>query len=212
MRTVDELENALDDELSWRRTELQALKSQGRGASGPAERGLCRAGVAILYAHWEGYTKFALSAYLRFVARRRLRYGELQPCFVARGAEHEVARQGLSDSRLATARIEWVIRCGESRSRFSGKEEVDTRSNLNSEVWNELVVGLGLDGTVLDTKEHLIDYSLLRVRNEIAHGRFLEVDWAAYSELHDEVLGMLATVRKLVIDSAERGAYRRNRG
>ena len=45
------------------------------------------------------------------------------------------------------------------------------RSNHDREVLVELCEKLGLEQGSLETKHHLIDYSLLRSRNEIAHGR-----------------------------------------
>lgn len=210
MRTLDELQDGLDSDLAWRRTELQALKSQGRSASGAARDALCRAGVALLYAHWEGYVKYALSSYFRFVAVRKLTYGELHPSFVAKGVEHAVARHGLSDTELQTARVAWILDAGPLRSRFPGKDGVDTRSNLNSETWRDLLLSLGLSSSLLETKRHLIDYSLLRARNEIAHGRYAPIQWEAYDEMHDEILGLLAEVKTLVLDSADAKRYRRD--
>ena len=61
VRTINELQDALDSTLSWRRVELSALKGmieqhESRSQSLPAGRSLRRAGIAMLYAHWEGFT------------------------------------------------------------------------------------------------------------------------------------------------------------
>src|SRR5579875_1799473 len=97
MRTLNELEDDLSEDMSWRRTELHSLLSQIRTASGPSLSCLCRAGVALLYAHWEGYTKHALSQYLRYVARKKLKLNELNNCFVSMAIKARVAKiQGLS--------------------------------------------------------------------------------------------------------------------
>ena len=45
-------------------------------------RSLRRAGVALLYAHWEGFTKEACQAYLEFVVKRKLKYGEMSDAFI----------------------------------------------------------------------------------------------------------------------------------
>ena len=140
-------------DLTWRRTKLQALRSQVRGASLVAQTGLCRAGVALLYAHWEGYTRFALSAYGRFVAIRRLRYAEMHPAFVALGARHAVRASTGSASNVHRRRTEWVLTSAQTRSRFAGKEEINTQSNLSSsEVCSELLAGLGLSAESFQTR------------------------------------------------------------
>ena len=92
MRTLAELEDDLAQELAWRRTELHSLLSEIRTARGPSLSCLCRAGVALLYAHWEGLTKHALSQYLRYVARRRLTLRELNDCFVAMALNAKLAK------------------------------------------------------------------------------------------------------------------------
>ena len=69
---------------------------------------------------------------------------------------------------------------------------------------------LGLDAAILATKFHLIDYSLLKTRNEIAHGRWVPVDIQSYTELHNEVMAMIETVRRVVVSAAENRAYLRS--
>ncbi|MFE9095529.1 MAE_28990/MAE_18760 family HEPN-like nuclease [Streptomyces sp. NPDC007264] len=82
VRTIGELEDRLDNALAWRRIELQTLKSQIRAtyrnsAHSPLTRALARSGIALLYAHWEGYVKESCQAYVDYVAKRRLKVGEL---------------------------------------------------------------------------------------------------------------------------------------
>jgi hypothetical protein len=86
---------------------------------------------------------------------------------------------------------------------------VDTQSNLNSDLCFELMASLGLDSRPFETKKALIDYSLLAARNSIAHGEYLDVTKSGYEELHDEVVGMLDTVKRIVIDAAENKRYRK---
>jgi hypothetical protein len=89
------------------------------------------------------------------------------------------------------------------------EREIDTQSNLSSEVLEELLERLGLDGSPLVTKHHFIDFSLLKPRNSIAHGEYLDFSSEAYIDAHDEVLGLLNMVRNIVSNAASNGAYRR---
>lgn len=210
MRTLEDLQDALDHELAWRRVEIQAMRSVGRGLQAVAQDAVCRAGVAMLYAHWEGYVRAALAAYLSYVARRRLKYRELSPAFVARGVEYEVKRIGATETQRGVKRAQFFIDNEDTRARFSPKEPVDARSNLSSEVCQDLLVSLGLDDGVLSTKRKLIDYHVVQARNEVAHGNYLTIAWTDFVTLQDEVLGLLSALRLLVLDAAENQQYRRS--
>ncbi len=188
---------------------MQSLQSQVRAARGPARDALLRAGVALIYAHWEGYCKNALTLYLKFVARRKLKLRELRPGFAALAVDSAVRKQGnLTEVRRRMSTVTQLMDGLDDRLAIPSKE-VNTQSNLNSEVCEELLEMLGLDFTPFATKAHLIDYKLLRARNEIAHGRWSPVDLAAFEELYSEVLMMIRTVRNLVTTAADNGEYRR---
>ncbi|NXY95684.1 hypothetical protein HYE82_15055 [Streptomyces sp. BR123] len=212
MRTLAELQDSLDDDLAWRRSELHSYLSATRraGSESPAQRALCRAGVPLLYAHWEGYAKHCLSLYLQYVGRRRLKYGELHPAFVALGHESSLdSQEGLSATRRIVRRAHALLSGDNVRASIPWRRGVDTQSNLNSSRCFDLFESLGLDASPLSTKARLIDYSLLRARNEIAHGQYLDIDSASYEELHLEVLAILDFVRNTVSAAAENGLYRR---
>ncbi|MCI2421828.1 MAE_28990/MAE_18760 family HEPN-like nuclease [Saccharopolyspora sp. K220] len=208
---MEDLEDQLDEDFAWRRAEMHSLLSQVRASTpGPAQRCLCRAGVALLYAHWEGYTKLALARYLKFVSRRKLQASELSPNFLARAVEHSMRRgTGKTETEVAIERIKWIIENEKCRPHIPNNEEIDTKSNLNSEVCKDLFISLGLDFSPLATKVNLIDYELLRSRNKIAHGEYVAIDNKDYIALHDDVLEIMDTVRRLVSTAASQKLYRR---
>ncbi len=168
-----------------------------------------RAGIALLYAHWEGYTKNALTRYLQFVSRRKLRLNELHEGLAGLAVENELRRRGnLSDARRRTAMVRLLASEGDTRASIPNRE-VNTQGNLNSDLCSELFDCLGLDYSPFETKKGLIDYSLLRVRNDIAHGRWMSTDQPGYELLHTEVMTMLSTVRNAVMNATDNSHYRR---
>jgi hypothetical protein len=210
MRTPQDLQDELDSDLAWRRVEAHSLLSSVRATRGSAQQAAIRAGIALLYAHWEGYTKNALTRYLEFVSRRKLRLRELNEGLAGLAADNELRRRGnLSDSRRRTALVRLLASEGETRASLPNGE-VNTQGNLNSDLCSELFECLGLDYSALDTKKGLIDYSLLRVRNDIAHGRWMSTDRAGYEELHGEVMTMLVAVRNAVMNATDNSHYRRS--
>ena len=162
-----------------------------------------------MYAHWEGFIKSAGSSYLEFLHFRRLNYSELAPNFLALAAR-PILRQGGASTKLA-AHLEvtnfFLRRLGE-QSRLPYKDGIDTRSNLSSVLLREIIETLGLNFAPYETKAHLIDERLLRLRNTIAHGEYLLIDQASVDELADEVVGMLEVFRTQIDNAAALGTYR----
>lgn len=72
MRTKAELQQCIDDDLIWRRRELFNIRAAIEDAQGnaPKQAALLRAGVALLYAHWEGFVKRCGTHYLEFVSNQ----------------------------------------------------------------------------------------------------------------------------------------------
>src|SRR5690606_34874829 len=68
------LSHQLTEDLKWREEELAVMRKQLYLAKegGLQERVLLRAGVAMLYAHYEGYCKFAIELYLDSLRKLKL--------------------------------------------------------------------------------------------------------------------------------------------
>jgi hypothetical protein len=211
--TLEELQDALDDNIQWRRLELLAIKNQiasldGRTAATPRGRGLLRSGVALLYAHWEGYTKEACQSYLDFVAIRRLKYGELSDSFVLASLQRIVGPAMQGDPSAEAKLLEIVRRGPTVRSQIPRESVVNTRSNLRHDILREIFRKLGLDVTKFDTKGQLIDRRLCDQRNDICHGRDNCPTIEAFIELHSEVVEMIETMRDLIVAAANGSEYR----
>ena len=95
-----------------------------------------------------------------------------------------------------TARIDWDT-------------AIDTRANLNSDAFREILVSIGLEEARYSTKGALIDQRLLRNRNVISHGGYLSIQLEDYNELHTEVVQMVEWFRNDVENAAVTAAYRR---
>lgn len=69
---------------------------------------------------------------------------------------------------------------------------------------------LGLDyDSKWSSRELLIDGSLLKNRNEIAHGTKIHIDEDTYGQLHDLVIDMLNHFREIIEKAAELRSYRK---
>jgi len=209
IRTIEELFDGLSSDLAWRRKELSETKAILDSAIGRRVDALIRSAVPLLYAHWEGFVKYAASAYLEFVAARRLRLDELAANFVAlslRPRLLEAARR--DDAGLQTEIVTVLIGGRSARSALAFRDGVDTKSNLSFAVLTNIMNSLGLSPDLFATKQKLIDERLLFRRNNIAHGKYLAISAAEYDELHHQVLEMLETFRNLIDNAASASLYR----
>jgi hypothetical protein len=211
IRTLVDLQDAMSREFAWRKKELHSLLTLVIANEKTHSRDLyLRAAVTLLYAHWEGFVKHIGRCYLEFVARRRLKYGELPPNFLA------LAIGGLIRTATTSSKIRPCLELVDffqsamgSRSRFLWEAEISTKSNLKSEVLEEITLTLGLDYSRFSTKEKLIDEKLLGNRNRIAHGQYLLVGFDEYVDLHGEVLGIMQDFYNQVDNAASTGQYRK---
>ena len=209
IQTPLDLQQAMADEFAWRKKELHGIKSLVVANEHTRNLDLhIRSGVTMLYAHWEGFIKEIGGLYLEFVGVRRLKHDQLSQSFlaIAIGRLLRNAADGRIESSLAIVRF-FQNEMG-NRSDLPWKAGIDTKSNLNSAIFREIINSFGLDYSLFETKENLLDEKLLRNRNQIAHGKRLLVDFDEYLTIHDEVFAIMQTFYNLVENSAITGGYR----
>ena len=209
IRTPLDLQNCLDRELSWRIKEIANVKLVARSPRALTTPTVVRAGVALVYAHWEGFVKCAVEDYIVFVGCQRLKYEEAADCFVAMGARRHLAElSGSRRSRLHNAVVGFLRDQIDERLAF-GSVSVRTDANLNSSVFEDVALSVGIDLAAYTPKYNLIDESLLRRRNSIAHGEYLELDADAFRDLADEVIVLMRQVKNDLENAASTQSYRR---
>lgn len=211
IRTLNSLSDALADDLAWRKKELSSLRALIEDAGTRHDRAstLLRSGVALLYAHWEGFVRAGSRSYLEFVAFQRLPLNRLAANFLALSA-----RKVFQEARTATkmnahlALVRFFLNELAERSHVPYKDGVNTRSNLSSTILRDIIDTLGLDYKEFETKEKLLDSQLLYQRNTIAHGEKMLIDAKDYAVLQSEILGMMEMFRTQVENAAALRRYR----
>ena len=83
IRTEDEFQDAVDSETAWRKKELSSISSNIATSKKAAKITALRAGIVLLYAHWEGLIKNLATYYLCYVSFQNCRYDELKCNFMA---------------------------------------------------------------------------------------------------------------------------------
>jgi hypothetical protein len=210
LRTVDDVQGFLDGDLIWRKKELTQFKFLLDASQARADRRdlLLRAGVTLLYAHWEGYVKATAVAYLEFLSFQRLRYDELAYNFLALASRKLVRRAGVTESIGPHIELTRFFREGLAvQSNLPVRDGISTKSNLSSRVLSEILATLGLNQDLYATKANLIDETLLESRNTIAHGEYLLVTPERWNELHREVLGMMQGIANVISNAVSMKRY-----
>lgn len=210
LQTTTHVQDYLDNELAWRVLEISDLKTSIKSRSGISQRTLIRAGIPILYAHWEGYIKVASDAFLQFVSNRGLPYRELKSCFIVHGLTKYLRRIAtLEKSIVESSMVEFILNEMDKEARLYRKGSIDTESNLTSSVFEDIANSVGLSISNYTTKFKLIDEALVHRRNRIAHGEFLDVDEASYSDLSTEVLALLRNYKTDIENAIVTEGYKR---
>lgn len=206
IRTVNQLQDAIDCEMAWRKRELSAVRSNVSSARKFAKDTSIRAGIALLYAHWEGTIKNIATYYLEYVSALSLPYGQLKPNFLAVALKYNL--QSFEESNkttIHTAVVSEVINSHNMKSKIPVEGIIKTNSNLNSEIFMEIMETIGLECKDYESSYKLIDTVLLQKRNMIAHGERLEaldLDEIRYYEIHDKILGLIQLFANQVLNAA----------
>ncbi|MGK7925356.1 MAG: MAE_28990/MAE_18760 family HEPN-like nuclease [Spirulina sp.] len=212
IRTLEELNKKLSDDLVWRKKELAAMRSliEQRNFSLNKHNILVRSGICILYAHWEGFIKFAANAYLDYIRLQRLTYKELSSNFLALAMKEKLTEaKETNKPSLYIPICDFFLTELDERCKLP-KDIISTDSNLSSDILKEITYILGIDFSFYSTKCVLIDTQLLKARNSIAHGDYLLIDRAGYIELHQEVLAMMEIFRNQIENAASEKKFRQN--
>lgn len=170
---------------------------------------IVRSAIALTYAHWEGFIKNCASAYIEFVAMQKLSHDKLSPNFIAlairpvlmsafqskKASDHQKVVRFFLDEMSAQSSIEF-------------KDVIDTQSNLSTVVLRNIVDTLGFDYSFYETKEKLLDERLLRNRNRVAHGDFVELSEREILELQDECMSLMVIFRNQIDNAVSLQLYK----
>lgn len=209
---VAEFRAQLEAEFEWRSAEIRFFQNLCEKLAELDEKNqFRRALILLLYSHFEGYCKFALTLYLSAINNAGLVCNQANSAIVA-ASLHDVFiklrdgagkapefRNKLPDDsklhRLALDR-EFIERTSEIMSRpvVIPDKAVNTESNLKPIVLRKNLYRLGLPHDQFESFEGSID-QLLEYRNKIAHGETRTgVEQAKYESLRESAFRIMTGI------------------
>jgi hypothetical protein len=210
LRTADEFSAAITSDLTWRIREISDLRAAIRRIDASLRPSVLRAGVPLIYAHWEGHVIVVARAYVDFLAIRRPEYSTIRPSFRLNEFFNDFKTLGQTrlNYRQQIDLISKIVDSGSTQMRRIDGEVVSSLSNLNSGVLKDICEYLSVDTGNFKDDYDFIDKILLHRRNNIAHGQFMNIDEAALLEMSDRVINLMRSFNNLVENDVVLGAYR----
>ena len=185
---IEEFRAELEEDQTWRRDEIRILQNRllRNESSGEDDDRVRRALILMIYAHFEGFCKFALVHYIKAVNQVGITCAEanfnivtatLEDVFRALTGDKKIRefRNNLPDDNKLhkfAREVEFVQRTNEFDSRIVKISEdfIDMESNLKPIVLRKNLYRLGFQYDLFKDKENDIN-KLLEYRNQIAHGQ-----------------------------------------
>lgn len=175
MEAIDEL----TADLGWRETELALLKVffQRKDLTQRQHDVLARAAWSLLYAHYEGYSKFCLTLFFDRAARLVDSCGLLPQKTKQYALFSEMKRiRSLPTADFLNELETFTTTTGTQKPQFP---EVDTKSNLWPNVLEDLLAFADIRCPSID-KNRVLLRALVGKRNGIAHGQAVSASYPDY--------------------------------
>jgi hypothetical protein len=201
----------LEEDLRWREAELASLKriSIVNSENEVIFRATLRASWAMLYAHYEGFTKFCWELLLDFVQIKNVSINDLNEKFrlLALEKAFRSLRGNLNSLSLWDFFHKELPELLKSNALFSDECRLDTESNLWPNVFEKECEKIGIKSTELENQRSRIK-SLVSRRNEIAHGKKLTINSIdEYSEYENATMLVLHDLAIQVLEILEKESF-----
>lgn len=194
----------LEQDLKWREAELASLKRLAINATTEqvAYRALLRAMWALLYAHFEGFTKFCWDTVLDHVQSAAIPAGGLDTKFALLALEPRFRnhRANLDSNSIWSFFEVGLPQALLAAAEFPDDSRLKTESNLWPNIFERESDRLGIQCDELHKHRNRIK-ALVARRNDIAHGKNMVI--ATLTEYHEYENATLCLMHELAIKSIE---------
>lgn len=207
--TKEELVERIDEELSWRKKELEVFKLTIPTDNSSRQKVLLRCAIPIIYAHWEGFVKKSCELYLEYVSSKNEVLKNLKPQFVAIALRQSIQAQEINKIEERTKAVEFIINNLDVSANVPTKNVIKTKSNLKFDVFKDICQILCINLDAFSKKDALID-ELVDTRNTIAHGNYLKINYKMFCDFYNDTITLLETLRTELENATALDNHKRN--
>ena len=202
----------LDIEIAWRKKELINIKSVLSLESETTGKNIySRVCILLLYAHWEGFIRRSVKYYLKYINSQGLRLKDLKNKLIALDLKGEGLIEINSKSMLKFYKMtEFISNIEEKSVKLPDDDAIEEPAIMGTALLKEIIFTLDLDYTPFSLLEKKLDGSLIKKRNNIAHGKRDDIDIDDLSDLLTKVIKLLDNFKDQLINSISSELYRRN--
>jgi hypothetical protein len=211
----DALSQSLEADIDWRFAELATLRIQAVTSTNRStlHQAILRALVALLYAHYEGFCKFAIRSYMDTLIKSGINRSALKKSIkiLSLSVVFAKLKSDLSpgscwsffESDLPLALSQAI----DFPRNKDGDFVLDGESNLYANLLKSNLASLELPTDFVDSHTIRIN-SLVGRRNEIAHGKPLFIKQLNdYEELEHDVSLLMYELAYALVDALDTQAY-----
>ncbi|HTN37109.1 MAG TPA: MAE_28990/MAE_18760 family HEPN-like nuclease [Arachidicoccus sp.] len=208
VRTLTELQDKLDQDIQWRKKEIVDFKfiiEKNRNSTNMVP--LVRGGIALGYAHWEGFIKMASTIFISFISTKKIPLDNMQLNFVALSYLKRLNKgHGIEE---CIKLIDDILNSGQITCKILDNDVIDTKSNLKFNVLKVILISLGFDESHFAAHENFIDKKLVEPRNDIAHGTYRDIVYDDFNIVYENVIPLMESYKTLIENNACQGTYKK---
>lgn len=190
----------VEREWIWRQRELTFFKQALAKVDLYQKEVMSRAGILLLYAHWEGFIKKISQNFLECFANEDIRQA---PEYVI-AAHLAKMNDNFSATHSKFVSAYKCLGCISEGAKICASihEIINTESNLNSKNLKKIADSVGISFGEFETRLQFIDRSFVSERHAIAHGEGRKLTEKAFLDLEKDVTLLMDIFKNNIIASA----------
>ncbi len=209
IRSQEELIDRLSQDSAGRKKELIAYNNLIDRPKESYRPFFLRSAVVFSYAHWEGFVKHSSTIYLNYISFTKPTISEMTTNFHAICCRNKINRS-LSSTKRIQPHLDLLNYLNADiigGSKFTVPADIDTESNLNGEVLENICKTIGIDYNTRWASHTPFINDLVANRCAIAHGELIPIDESYAHEVIDFVLLAINTFKNDIENSTVQKLY-----
>ncbi|QLV85448.1 hypothetical protein HV263_23970 (plasmid) [Enterobacter cloacae] len=211
----DDFQNFVQSDLGWRKREMSTIKGFVFSSTGLNQHTYVRAGIALLYSHWEGHIKQCSCEYINYLNKLGVKLSSLSENNITSYMYYKFSLLNGSKQITSYTDIYNSISNNLTAEVFNipPKSIIRTESNLKVRRLEDILHVIGIDNSAFMACKTQIDSQLLHHRNGISHGERTDglqsttLSTASYSTLHDKIIELIGLFSDAIIDHVINDKY-----